>query len=314
MAREVWPKAAVIAASQDVICLAVYRWRTGDAPASEPARKPAVSDSEWAARLDVKAYPQIRLLDGFGRTLPSSAAHELDRRPEQVVAAMAAANAGGKAAQPPAPRKLPAGLLSRLPGKDRAAALDPIGSVRCRAWLSALEEGEWSAGDLVALFGADDDPVLRLRLIERLGAMRLDEAAIDALAEAVLGDNDYVRGAALKLLGRTGGERAVSALRDTIGKAVEGGTGWKNPNNVLIEALDASIATADRTLVDVLGRVLVRHGANNYATVLATKSLVAIGRKSGAELVRPHLERAAQLEGGQAAQIRREVDAFLGGK
>jgi hypothetical protein len=31
-------------------------------------------------------------------------------------------------------------------------------------------------------------------------------------------------------------------------------------------------------------------------------------------VVRPHLERAAKLEGGQAAQIRREVEAFLGGK
>jgi HEAT repeat protein len=316
MAREAWPKQEVIDASRDVVCLAVYRWRRHDDPetpsSNDAARKGAVEDGEWAIRLDVRGYPQIRLLDGWGRPLPSAAAHEYARDAKQVVAAMDVARKEGRGRPKPDVVAVPAKLLQRLPEKDRAAAADPIGSVRCRTWLKALEKGAWSSADMLALLRADDDPVLRLRLIERIGEAKLDDAAAGALADAVDGTNDYVRGAALKLLGKTGGARAVALLAATIGKGVDGGKGWKNPNNVLCDAVEASIATPDKALVDPLGRVLATQGANNQATLLATRSLVAVGRKFGADLVRAHLERARKLEGPLAAEIRREVATLLG--
>src|SRR5262245_15696878 len=315
MAREAWPKQEVIEASKDVVCLAVYRWRRHDEPETpstkDVAKKGGVEDGEWAIRLDVKGYPQIRLLDGWGRALPSSSSHEFARDAKDVVATMEAARKEGRGRPKPASPDVPAKLVARLPENDRAAAADPIGSVRCRAWLKALEKGAWTPAELVALLRADDDAVLRVRVIERLGEAKLDDAAADALSDAVGGTNDYVRGAALKLLGKTGGPRAVAAIAETIGKGVEGGTRWKNPNNVLCEAVEASIGTPDKALVEPLGRVLATQQANNYATVLATRSLVAIGRKFGVELVRAHLERAKKLEGPLAAQIRKEADSLL---
>ena len=316
MAREAWPKPEVIEASKDVVCLAVYRWRRADEPetpsSKDAAKKGDVEDGEWAIRLDVKGYPQIRLLDGWGRALPSAGSHEYARDAKQVVEAMDAARKEGRGRAKPDAPAIPTKLLARLPEKDRAAATDPIGSVRCRTWLRALEKGTWAPADLVALAKADDDPVLRLRLLERLGETKLDDAALDALADAVGGKNDYVRGAALKLLGKTGGARSVALLADTIGKGVDGGKGWKNPNNVLCEAVEASIGTPDKALVEPLGRVLATQQANNSATLLATRSLVAIGRKFGVDLVRAHLERAKKLEGPLAPQIRKEADSLLG--
>jgi hypothetical protein len=315
MAREAWPKQEVIAASFDVVCLAVYRWRRADEPetpsSKDVAKKGGVEDGAWAIRLDVKGYPQIRLLDGWGRALPSAGAHEFARDAQQVVAAMTIARQEGRGRAKPASPDVPAKLLARLAEKDRAAATDPIGSVRCRAWLKALEKGAWTPAELVALLRADDDPVLRVRLIERLGDAKLDDAAAGVLAEAVAGENDYVRGAALKLLGRTGGARAVAAIGETIEKGAAGGKGWKNPNNVLCEAVDASIATPDKALVEPLGKVIATQAANNQATLLATRSLVAIGRKFGADAVRAHLEKARKLEGPLAPQIRKEVDSLL---
>ena len=315
MAREAWPKKEVIDASKDVICLAVYRYRRADdpvTPSSKDAKKGAVEDGEWAIRLDVRGYPQIRLLDGWGRALPSAGSYESARDAQQVVAAMGVAEREGRHRTKPSGPDVPANLLARLAEKDRAAAGDPVGSVRCRTWLRALGKGTWTNEDVLALLHADDDPVLRLRLIERLSDAKLDDEAAAALGEAVDGTNDYVRGAALKLLGKTGGPRAVKVLAETIGKGVDGGKGWKNPNNVLCDAVEASIGAPDKALVEPLGRVLATQQANNYATVLATKSLVAIGRKFGADLVRAHLEQARKLEGPLAPQIRKEVDSLLG--
>lgn len=316
MAREAWPRKDVIDASKDVVCLAVYRWRRADEPetpsSKDAVKKGAVEDGEWAVRLDVRAYPQIRLLDGWGRALPSAGSYEYAQDAKQVIAAMGVAEREGKGRAKPAAVDVPAKLLARLPEKERASAADPIGSVRCRTWLRALEKGTWTNEDLVALLRADEDPVLRVRLIERLADAKPDASASDALADAVGGTNDYVRGAALKLLGTTGGARAVAVLAETIGKGVDGGKGWQNPNNVLCDAVEASITTPDKALVEPLGRVLATQQANNYATVLATRSLVAIGKKCGADLVRAHLEKARKLDGPLAPQIRKEVDSFLG--
>lgn len=323
MAREAWPKPSVIEAGKDVVCLAVYRWRKDEATTGSPkggAAKTDTQDSEWAIRLDVKAYPQIRLLDGWGRPLRSSSAHEMDRTVDQVVAGMNAAKSEGKKPRKPDVPKVPAKLLARVAEKERDAVTDPIGSVRCRAWLRAMEKGTWTSAELVALFETDDDPVLRLRILERLSETKLgpsngdgyDDAVVDAVAKAVDGDNDYVRGASLRLLGKAGGAHAVQVLRDTIAAGLDGKTGWKNPNNVLCEAIEASIAAPDKSLADVLGRVLATQAANNYATVLATRSLVAVGKKCGADVVRAHLERARKMEGPLAGQIRKEVEGFLG--
>ncbi len=315
MQKETWPKDAVIAASKNAICLAIYRWKRDEGPVTggKAAAKNDAEDSEWATRLDVKAYPQIRLLDGWGRPLRSSAQHENDRTVAQVVAAIEASVTEGKKPEKPAPPPVPESLLARLDAKSRPLALDPIGSVRCRVWTKALAKGEWPVADLVALFRADEDPVLRLALLEKMGGSTVSDSVIDAAADAATeGSSDYVRGAALRLLGQAGGPRAVAALRDTITKALDGKSGWNNPNNVLCEAVQATIAKPDKALVEVLGRVLAKQQANNYATVLATKSLVAIGRAEGAALVKPHLERALKLEGPLAGQIRKEVESLLG--
>src|SRR5262245_59681320 len=152
MAREAWPKKEVIDASKDVVCLAVYRWKRNDDPetpsSKEAPKSGSVEDGEWAIRLDVKGYPQIRLLDGWGRALPSAGSYEYAQDAKRVVAAMGVAEREGKSRGQPDRIDVPAKLLVKLPEKDRAAAADPIGSVRCRTWLRALGKGEWSSTDL----------------------------------------------------------------------------------------------------------------------------------------------------------------------
>lgn len=321
MAKETWPQKAVIDATKDVVCLAVYRWRRpGDEPstpsgADEKKAKNTTEDSDWAIRLDVKGYPQFRLLDGWGEPLPSSDRHANSRDAKDVIAAIRDAIAQVKDAKKPAAPDAPAKLVERLPKSDRAGATDPVGSVRCRTWLRALAKGEWSAQDLASLWKADDDGLLRMRLLQRMGGDTVPDCSIDVAEEAVKGPSDYHRGEALRLLGKAGGGRAVKIVADVITRCCNGGGGFHNPNNVLCEATESTLAKPDRGYVEALGRVLATQQANNYATVLATKSLVAIGKLGGKgdmDLVRPHLETARKLEGPLAGQIRKEVESLLG--
>lgn len=304
MARDAWPKQQVVEASKDAVMLAVYRWAD---PKSGEAR-----DSEWAKRLNVKGYPQIRILDGWGRTMPGTWGREYARTAAEVAAAIDLSKAAtGK--KPDAPR-FPEKLAGHLASTDRKAAVDPVGCVRARVWLAALAEGAWPTADLVALLRAVDDPLVRIAAIERLasGTPTLDDPALAALDEALAGDNDYVRNAAMQLLGKVGGPKAAKALGAVITKALDDRGRFKNTNNVLCEAVETTIGMADPSLVDVLSRVVSTQEANNRALLLAVQSLVAIGRKSGADLVRKPLEAAGKKEGPFATGIRKEIAEFLG--
>jgi Thioredoxin-like/HEAT repeats len=304
MARDAWPKQEVVNAAKDAVMLAIYRWAD---PKSEEAE-----DSEWAKRLNVKGYPQIRILDGWGRALPSTNGHEDARSAVDVAAAIKRSKAPPKK-KPEAP-KIPEPLAQHLTSKERSAAMNLVGCVRARVWLDALTKGSWPAPDLVALLRAVDDPLVRIAAIERLGAdmPKLDDPLLAALDDVLTGDNDYVRNAAMQLLGKAGGPKAAQSLGAVITKALDDRGTFQNNNNVLSEAVETTIGMADKSLVDVLSRVVTTQEANNYALVVAVKSLVAIGRKSGAELVREPLEAARKKEGALANQIQREIGDLLG--
>lgn len=321
MAKETWPEKSVVEGTKDVVCLAVYRWRRADdeavtgAPRAEGRARGGTEDSDWAIRLDVKGYPQLRILDGWGRTLAGSDRHANARTPAQVLAAVRDALDQAKDARKPAAPDLPEKLAARLGKSERAAAGDPVGSIRCRTWMRALAKGEWSAQDVVALWRADDDGLLRMRLLQRMGGDTVPDCQIEVAEDAVKGASDYHRGEALRLLGKAGGGRAAKVLAGVILQCTGGGSRFHNPNNVLCEATEATLAKPDRAYVEALGSVLATQQANNYATLLATKSLVAIGKLGGKgdlDLVRPHLEKARKLEGPHAKQIRAEVESLLG--
>ena len=304
MARDAWPKPEVVDAAKDAVMLAIYRWAD---PNSGEAK-----DSEWAKRLNVKGYPQIRILDGWGRTLPSTNGYDYARSANDVAAAIERSKAASK--KKPETPKVPEQLAKHLTAKERSAAMDLVGCVRARVWLDALAKDQWPATDLVALVRAVDDPLVRIAAIERLGAgtPELEAPLLAALDDALAGNHDYVRNAAMQLLGKAGGPKAAKALGAVITKALDDRSTFQNTNNVLCEAVETTIGMADKSLVNVLSRVVTTQEANNYALLLAVKSLAAIGRKSGADLVRGPLEAAAKKEGAFAEGIQGEIGDLLG--
>ncbi len=323
MAREVWPEKDVIAESDEVVFLAVYRWmRAGDVPTTprdpEPGAKAGsgsdTRDSEWAIRLDVRGYPQVRLLDGWGRPLPSSDRYASARTRGDVLQAIAAAKREGKGKpSEEAGRAVPPkSLLARLPAdlRDEVARREPW--VRARVWLRALREGRWKTTDLAALWDAEEDPVVRRAVLESLSGGDDDKVAARLVEQGLAGANDYARGAAIAACARVGGDVGVLGLVGVIEKALAGATGWKNPNNVLCDATKAAKDLPDLRLVPPLSKVLAKESANNSATLLAVQALVAIGEKHGMPKVKEPLTRARDLKGALEAQIRKAVDAAIG--
>jgi hypothetical protein len=303
------------------VFLAVYRWARGDEgrPATTGGEKNGdekkpppdeTRDSEWAIRLDVRAYPQVRLLDGWGRPLPSSDRYASLRTAKDVAAAAEAANREAWPIEKAVSPKYSKAVLARLtpPERDRVARPEPW--VRAPVWTRALVASSWEADDLGALFEVEEDPLVRRAVLERLGPK--DKGALEkVVAPALSGRNDHVRSAAIAACARIGGEAAVEGLLRAIDAVTAGKSGWKNPNNVLCDAVAASRSIPDPRFVPALSRVLERNDANNSASLLAVESLIGIGRKHGMAAVKEPLSRAKDLPGAHQARIRSLVEKAL---
>jgi len=283
MAREAWPKEEVIEASRDVVCLAVHRYdRDGESPFESLWPKDQKM-SEWAVRLDVMGYPQVRLLDGWGRPFEGVESAPSARSAETICEAMhTAARAGAKKLVAPR-RKLSAALKKIVPDKRQEDAVSPDVTVRAAVWGELLAKKRLKPGALLAIFEGEDDPLRLLAVLWLLREGRLDEKdeeALRLLELAVAGTNDYVRAEAIAATAQLGGKGAVAILSDVIEKVLDGKSGWSNPNNMLCAAAHAAIDVAEPDLLDVLERVMAETGTNNSAHHSAARALRAIARQN----------------------------------
>lgn len=319
MAREAWPKTDVIESSKRAVFLAVFRWARDEDKVTTPsdgggkAKSGSTKDSEWAIRLDVMGYPQVRLLDGWGRALASSDRYANLRTGAQVVEAVDAAIRDAKQSKeayaPVSPSKA---LLDRFPGVDRDEASRPEPWRRARAWLRALEKGKHSAADLARLWDAEDDAVLRKAILGMLAPGEKDAVAARLLAEGLGGANDYVRGAAIEASVKVGGDAGAKSLLSVLEKALSGKAGWKNPNNVLCAVTSAASRLPDVRFIDPLAKVVEKHDANNTATLNAVEALIAIGKADGMPKVKAALLAARDRPGAHQKRIQSLVDSALG--
>ena len=190
MAKETWCKPTLIRASRDVVMLAIHRH---DLPPGSPPDRAA---PDWVIRYNVMAYPQVRLLDGWGQEIKGGMSYRSVRTVDEVVGAIRfASRTGGSGLRSPKPRLSPESL--RPAGSSQTKVLDPAAWERAKAWREILGRETLDNEGALALFAAEDDGVLRIEVLREAtphlgddGGKRLLQAAMDA-------DNDYVRSFAL---------------------------------------------------------------------------------------------------------------------
>ncbi len=307
MARDTWPDAAVIGASRDVVMLAIHR------NTSVPGGPPVASGEspEWVVRFNVMAYPQVRLLDGWGNELEESARYRSARSVEQVVEAIHVAESAGKRS---GRKKAPA--LPRQLAMLTSAAAEQVASpgpwIRANAWREIMRTAKLDIRQARALFEADDDAVVRMEVLKHVSDRLAGEGGDQLLRAAVGCDNDHVVFHALGMLERLPGDGGRRMLRELLSGWLENSSGYRNPNNVLCEILQTGVKLPDEKMIPLIGKVLDRVEGNNGAAILSVECLIAIGRVHGPQGVKEPLLRATKLEGPLAQSIRKEVDGFLG--
>jgi len=283
MAREAWPKEEVIETSREVICLAIHRYdKVGESPFDELWPKNQKM-SEWAVRLDVMGYPQVRLLDGYGRPFDGVDSKPSARNADTVQAAMrAAARVGSKKPAPPKYR-LGKALKKLVPKRRQEDAVSPDVEVRAAVWGELLSKKKKpKPKQLLSIFEWEQDPLTRLAVLWALREGKLDEKDEDALRLlelAVVGGNDYVRAEAIAATADLGGKGAAAILTEVIELVLDRESGWSNPNNMLCAATSAAIEVAEPGMLEILERVLAETGTNNSAHGYAYRAIDAIGKK-----------------------------------
>lgn len=273
----------MIEASRDVVCLAIHRYdRTGDSPFESLWPKDQKM-SEWAVRLDVMGYPQVRLLDGWGGPFDGVDSAPSARSAETIREAMhTAARAGAKKLVAPK-RKLSAELKKLVPKKRQEDSVSPDVTVRAAVWGELLVKKRLKPETLLAIFEGEEDALTRLAVlwVLREGKLdRRDEAAQRLLELAVAGTNDYVRAEAIAATAQLGGKGAAAILTVVIEKVLDNKSGWSNPNNMLCAATRAAIEVAVPDLLEALERVMKETGTNNSAHHSAAKALRAIAKEN----------------------------------
>lgn len=302
MARQVWCRPAVIEKCAKVVMLAVHR--------SDPGPRDAAGYGapEWVVRLDVMAYPQMRILDWFGRERPDVAVFA--RTEKDVLALIDAALAGMKRGTEDSALVLPP--LFGAAAKAPRELLDPVVHVRSAAWRKWMERQELDSAKCAALMEwAGSDALVRIDVLRR-AAKKLKPKDLQPVVEVGLAaNNDYVRSAAFEALPALGAEAGAPLLAECIESARTNKQKLANPNNVLCAAIEASLELPHACLVAPLTKVLETGDGNNTATLLAVKSLIAIGKKHGEKLVRKSLDQALKIEGAHKAAIQELVKNFL---
>lgn len=274
MTRAVWPEPEAVEALQEVVPLAVHRYRQDR---QDPKAHPP---SDWAIRLNVMAYPQFRFLDGEGRALPVTT--DVVRTPGGLRRAIRRARAAYEGSK----------RGDRYLGRLDASAFERAKSHRERVRAFELA-----------------DPLAQLAILDRRKPDLADDATRISIQHALQGPNDWVRIRAIELLGRCRGEAAGRLLAKQIDRLLSGRHRYANPNNVLMAAMRAAKTLADRALVPSLARVLETRSGNNMATLYAVEALIAVSQTAGFEAVAQVLERADEIEGRLAPRIRRLIAA-----
>ncbi|MCA8973625.1 MAG: HEAT repeat domain-containing protein [Planctomycetes bacterium] len=293
MARETWPCAEVIKASERVVFLAVHRH----------------DDTDWTVRLNVLGYPQILFLDAWGQLLPGGNEHNYARTKAAVVAAVDAFAGCGSGPQPRL--KLSSRLRKLVPKEDADKLTSWDCMTRIEVWRRRIPACDQKA--LAAIFAWETDPVARLEALRAMGKVGRGKDVIKVAIDAVGDQNDYVRQEAFALLGTLGGAEAAKALVNVIESVLGGRSGYANPNNMLCAAVEAAGKAAEPSAIESLANVLRRHTSDNYATHLAVGALAAIGSKHGRGRVRAALELALAVKGHGAERLHEAARAAMRG-
>ena len=278
MTREVWPKPVTVAALKKVVCLAVNRY------GKETKKRRTYPPSPWAVRFNVMGYPQFRFVDGWGRALRMST--RVGRTPQHIAKAVDRA-------------------LAALPEGDAAKPWkDP--DLRLAYWRSQLERKR-STKALRKGFLEESDPLIRLAILDYIATKPKDRDALHMLEQAAKGNNDWVRQRSFAILASAPSEGSAKILATAIDRVLDGGSGWPNPNNMLVAAAKAAIGVAHPILIRPLGDILAKHKSNNTATYYAVQALDAIGKAHGHKRVVPFLEPTDAYEGWGAERIQKIV-------
>lgn len=302
MARTVWCRPEVIEASEDVVMLAIHR---SERPAGDAS---VYTAPEWVVRLDVMAYPQVRILDRWGRSVDLAEAERSPRDQRDVTALIRAA--GSRIDGDPPKPKPPAALSALV--REHADLASPFAHVRAGAWRATLDATELTARQFLAAMQWESDAPSRIVLL-RYAREALPAVELQSIVELGLAaPNDYVRVGAIDAVADLGADLAAPMLAALIAKVRSGTSGFSNPNNVLCAATEACAKAPHLSLIAPLAAIVENGEGNNRATLLAVEALARIGREHGRGRVKAPLQRALEIEGYFADQIREIVRAALG--
>lgn len=270
MAREVWPKEELIAASEDVICLAIHRY----------------DDLEWTQRLGVMGYPKIIFLDPWARPLGSSSSARTASALVYNIQKQKLKSLG-KAKR----LKIPAKLKKYVTRDLKKDAVNPVLEQRASVWINLLGQGDWTPKELLALFEWEADALVGIAVIQKIEAPSpKDKNVRKILTGALSRINDYVRLAAMKKIAVIGGDEMAELLNGIMLSVLDRASPYSNPNNMLCEAAKLAAEIESPSSVEVLTRILEQETANNSATIYALNALIANGSKHGLDVVRKGLE------------------------
>lgn len=238
MERSTWRDKRVIEAARKVVLLAIYRW--GQEGGS----------SEWAVRLGVRAYPQLRWIDGWAQPIGV----KVVRTVSSIVASVERATSALPERRQPEALDLPAVLLSAIPDDKREACRSADRSLRWPAWRSLLLEKKLGTTARVALARAEPDALAHVAVLESLRAEKSSPELVKLFAELVASKNDYVRAEAIGALARSGDTSQLSQLHQLLSRINHGRnrSGVTNPNNVRADLIEALGKLASVTSIEPL--------------------------------------------------------------
>jgi hypothetical protein len=248
MNREVWAKPEVAEAAKWVVPLALFRgqrlW-------------------DWQIHLDLRPYPRVIWLDGWGRLLPMEAE---PRRAGGMVQAIKEAVRLVGGVKPPGAAEVPTALANLLPADARRTAADPYVMTRSRAWRQALlRAGPGRLGDLYGWGVQGDLPLLRRAVLLEGPSPKPDALLLRGLQDP----HTFVRQAALEVGAKLGSKPLLREVQRQVEAGLAGKLGVDNWTNVFCDLLRFLGQVPDASSLPALKRVLSAYDPHFAAVSLS---------------------------------------------
>ncbi|MCA8921684.1 MAG: thioredoxin family protein [Planctomycetes bacterium] len=304
MAEGVWRDPEVVEASaRQAVFLAINR-RGVDSP-----------NSAGAVRLGVRSYPQLFVLDPWGRPLElrSGDTHLTRVRVGRGKGSILGALRAAAARLPSRPAPLPE-LPGSLRGKVGEAGRDPSACRRAAAWGPVLER--LSTPALIDLYRWETDAVTRVRVVSVLAGREGGPELGRVWAETLRDANDYVRWAGLDAIAQRrerGPSREVIALLERIAQPGATREQLQNPNNVMGDLIRTLERMPDPRAEEVLVWLVRRLELRNSNCAAAVRALSALWKAHPSAEIRRVLEEALDKTTDNAWAYEHFMTALLAG-